>query len=73
MQTELMAATNTSQQFMMEVSQAILTHHKGTSQLVTYQALQATRINDALLFLQTADAQRNQEQAIVHRNLPTPN
>jgi hypothetical protein len=34
-----------------------------------YQAMQITRINDALTFLQTADLQRNQEQVIFRQNL----
>ena len=36
---------------------------------MVYQAIQITRINDTLLFLQTADLQRNQEQAIFYQNL----
>ena len=69
MQTELMAAANASQQFTMGVWQAILTHNEETGQQAVYQATQITRINDALSFLQTADLQRNQEQAIFRRNL----
>jgi len=69
MQTELMAVANASQQFTMEVWQAILTCNKEPGQQAVYQAMQITRINDALSFLQTADLQRNQEQAIFRRNL----
>ena len=69
MQTELMAAANASQQFTVEVWQAILTRNEEAGQQAMYQAMQITRINDALAFLQTADLQRNQEQAIFRRNL----
>ena len=69
MQTELMAAANASQQFTVEVWQAILTRNKEAGQQAMYQAIQITRINDALAFLQMADLQRNQEQAIFRRNL----
>jgi len=69
MQTELMAVANASQQFTMEVWQAILTCNEEPGQQAVYQAMQITRINDALSFLQTADLPRNQEQAIFHRNL----
>jgi len=64
MQTELMAAANASQQFTVEVWQAILTRNEEAGQQAMYQAMQITRINDALAFLQTADLQRNQEQTI---------
>jgi len=69
MQTELMAAANTSQQFTVEVWQAILTRNEEAGQQAMYQAMQITRINDALAFLQTVDLQRNQEQAIFRRHL----
>jgi hypothetical protein len=69
MQTELMAAANASQQFTMDVWQAILTHNEESGQQAMFQAMQITRLNDALSFLQTADLQRNQEQAIFRRNL----
>ena len=69
MQTELMAVANASQKFTMEVWQAILTRNEEPGQQAVYQAMQITRINDALSFLQTADLQRNQEQAIFRRNL----
>jgi len=69
MQTELMAATNTSQQFTVEVWQAILTHNEEAGQQAMYQAMQITRINDALAFVQTVDLQRNHEQAIFRQNL----
>jgi hypothetical protein len=68
-QTELMAAANASQQFTMQVWQGILTRNEEAGQQAIYQAMQTTRINDALSFLQTADLQRNQEQAIFHRRL----
>ena len=69
MQTELMAAANASQQFTVEVWQAILTHNEEAGQQVMYQAIRINRINDALAFLQTADLQRNHEQAIFRQNL----
>jgi len=69
MQTELMAAANVSQQFTLEVWQAILTCNEEAGQQAMYQAMQITRINDELAFLQMADLQRNQEQAIFRRNL----
>jgi len=69
MQTELMAAANASQQFTMDVWQAILTRNEESGQQAMFQAMQITRLNDALSFLQTADLQRNQEQAIFRRNL----
>jgi len=62
MQTELMAVANTSQQFTVEVWQAILTRNEEAGQQAMYQAIQTTCINDALAFLQTADLQRNHEQ-----------
>jgi hypothetical protein len=68
-QTELMAVANASQQFTMQVWQGILTRNEEPAQQPIYQAMQTTRINDALSFLQTADLQRNQEQAIFHRRL----
>jgi len=69
MQTELMAAANASQQFTMDVWQAILTSNEESGQQAMFQAMQITRLNDALSFLQTADLQRKQEQAIFRRNL----
>ena len=69
MQTELIAAANASQQFTMDVWQAILTRNEESGQQAMFQAMQITRLNDALSFLQTADLQRNQEQAIFRRNL----
>jgi hypothetical protein len=69
MQTELMAAANASQQFTMEVWQEIIRRNEETGQQAMYQAMQITRIHDALSFLQTADLQRNQEQAIFRQRL----
>jgi hypothetical protein len=69
MQTELMAVANATQQFTMQVWQGTLTRNEQTGQQATYLAMQTTRINDALSFLQTADLQRNQEQAIFRRHL----
>jgi hypothetical protein len=69
MQTELMAAANASQQFTMQVWQGILTHNQEIGQQAIYQAIQTTRINNALSFLQTADLQRNQEQVLFYRRL----
>jgi hypothetical protein len=67
-QTELMAAANVSQNFTLEVCQAIVTRSEETGQPRMYQAMQITRINNALTFLQTADLQRNQEQVIFRQN-----
>ena len=53
----------------MEVWQAILTPNEEAGQQAMYQAMQLTRINDALVFLQTADLQRNHEQVIFRQNL----
>jgi len=53
----------------MDVWQAILTSNEESGQQAMFQAMQITRLNDALSFLQTADLQRNQEQAIFCRNL----
>jgi hypothetical protein len=68
-QTELMAAANASQNFTLEVWREIVTRSEETGQQATYQAMQITRINDALTFLQTADLQRNQEQVVFRQNL----
>jgi len=57
-----MVVANASQQFTVEVWQAILTHNEEAGQLAKYQVMQITRINNALAFLQTADLQRNHEQ-----------
>jgi len=62
MQTELMVVTNAAQQFTVELWQAILTCNEEAGQQAIYQAIQTTRINDALAFLQMADLQRNHEQ-----------
>jgi hypothetical protein len=51
MQTELMATANASQDFTLEVWEAIIAHSEEPSQQTMYQAMRATRINDALTFL----------------------
>lgn len=69
MQTELMAAANASQNFTLEVWQTIVAKSQETDQRTLYQTMQITRINDALTLLQTADLQRNQEQATFRQSL----
>ena len=68
-QTELMQAANAAQQFTTDIWRMIVAKTEETTLAGHQQALQLSRLNDALAFLQTANGQRRQEQASFNHNV----
>jgi hypothetical protein len=68
LRTRLIFFANAAQAFSQDVW-AEISQNSDDSQDITIQALMTTRTNDAIAFLQTADSERQREQAIHRRNL----
>jgi hypothetical protein len=69
LRTRLMFFARAAQAFSQDIWAEISQNNSDESPDNTIQSLMTTRTNDAIAFLQTADSERQREQAIYRRNL----
>jgi hypothetical protein len=69
LRTRLIFFASAAQAFSQDIWAEISQNNSDDSQGITIQALMSTRTNDAIAFLQTADCERQREQALYHRSL----
>jgi len=68
-QTELIQVANAARDFTTDVWQEMATHAEDVPRANHYQAVQLTRLDDALALLQSANHHRNQQQAAFQSNV----